>query len=122
MIRRLLMPAALLLTFTLVSLSAPAQDKDKAKPPAKTEKIDKKAEGTDKTEKKADAKIVTLKALLPQANAKLTVEGQVTKLTGETRTFRSPPLQPGVKYVYTLIAEWEPNNYTKIKRTIKKNV
>lgn len=112
MIRRLLMPAALLFTFALLGLSAPAQDKDRAKTPEKTEKV----------EKKGDAKIVTLKALLPQANAKLTVEGQLTKLTGETRTFRSPPLEPGVKYVYTLIAEWEPNNYTKIKRTIKKNV
>jgi uncharacterized protein (TIGR03000 family) len=111
MIRRLLMPTALLLTFALLSLPAPAQDKDKAKTPV-----------AEKGEKKSDAKIVTLKVLVPQANTKLTVEGQVTKLTGETRTFRSPPLEPGVKYVYTLIAEWEPNNYTKIKRTIKKNV
>jgi uncharacterized protein (TIGR03000 family) len=61
--------------------------------------------------------------LLPQANAKLTVEGQVTKQTGDTRTFRSPPLRPGVKYTYTLTAEWEPNNYTKITRTaVKKHV
>jgi uncharacterized protein (TIGR03000 family) len=73
-------------------------------------------------ERKAEPKPVWLKVLLPQANAKLTVEGQRTRQTGETRSFRSPPLEPGKKYVYTLIAEWEPNNYTRITRTVKKTV
>jgi uncharacterized protein (TIGR03000 family) len=93
----------------VVGLTAPAQEaKDKGKGPPQ--------------EVKGEPKAVSLKVLLPQANAKLTVENQLTKQTGETRTFRSPPLAPGHKYVYTLTAEWEPNNYTRITRTIKKPV
>ena len=111
MLRRLVTATlAFLLTLALALNLSPrgaGQDKPKAQP--------------DDT-KKDEAKPVSLKVLLPQANAKLTVEGQVTKQTGETRTFRSPPLKPGVKYTYTLSAEWEPNNYTKITRTVKKNV
>jgi uncharacterized protein (TIGR03000 family) len=42
----------------------------------------------------------------------LTVNKQPTRQTGEVRTFHSPPLQPGKKYVYTFVAEWMPrNNY-----------
>jgi len=93
-------------TILLLGLTAPAQDKGKDSP----------------NNQKGEPKPVALKVLLPQGNAKLTVEGQPTRQTGETRTFRSPPLEPGRKYVYTLVAEWEPNNYTKITRTIKKNV
>jgi uncharacterized protein (TIGR03000 family) len=71
---------------------------------------------------KGEPQPVGLKVTLPQANAKLTVEGKLTQKTGEVREFRSPPLDPKRKYVYTLVAEWEPNNYTHIKRTIKKTV
>lgn len=46
------------------------------------------------------------------SEATLTVDGQATRATGETRRFYSPPLQPGKKYRYTFRAEWMPrNNY-----------
>jgi uncharacterized protein (TIGR03000 family) len=110
MIRQLVTATLAFLLLLVLALTAPprgaAQDKPN-KPP---------------DDAKGDAKPVSLKVLLPQANAKLTVQDQVTKQTGETRTFRSPPLKPGVKYTYTLVAEWEPNNYTTITRTVKKNV
>jgi uncharacterized protein (TIGR03000 family) len=110
MLRRLVTATLALLLMLVLGLSAPArqaaQDKPKSAP----------------DEPKGEAKTVSLKVLLPQANAKLTIEGQLSRQTGDTRTFRSPPLKPGVKYVYTLSAEWEPNNYTKITRTVRKNV
>jgi uncharacterized protein (TIGR03000 family) len=44
--------------------------------------------------------------------ATLTVDGQPTRATGETRRFYSPPLQTGKRYSYTFVAEWMPgNNY-----------
>jgi uncharacterized protein (TIGR03000 family) len=106
--RRLVIAPVAFILLLFAGFSAPAQEKDKPKGPPQ--------------EAKAEPKPVSLKVLLPQANAKLTVENQLTRQTGETRTFRSPPLQPGQKYVYTLTAEWEPNNYTRITRTIKKPV
>ncbi len=44
-------------------------------------------------------------------DAKVTVDGHATKSTGSTRRFVSPPLEPGKKYHYTLVAEWKPNTY-----------
>ena len=102
---RRLVSLALMLSFLMV-LAAPADD-GKDKQPLKG---------------KGEPQPVGLKVTLPQANAKLTVEGKLTQKTGEVREFRSPPLDPTRKYVYTLVAEWEPNNYTHIKRTIKKTV
>jgi uncharacterized protein (TIGR03000 family) len=67
------------------------------------------------------AQPATLTVRLP-ADARLTVEGQVTKQTGAERRFVSPPLEPGQKFSYTLSAFWEPNNYTKITRTRKVSV
>jgi uncharacterized protein (TIGR03000 family) len=104
------MPRRLVLFTILLSfgsaLSAPAND-------GKDTQLPKEKEGF---------KPVGLKVLMPQANAKLTVEGKLTKQTGNVREFRSPPLNPAHKYVYTLVAEWEPNNYTHIKRKIKQTV
>src|SRR5262245_36998654 len=112
MLRRLATVSLVLLLMLGYSVTtATSQDKDKAvkdKAPPK--------------EAKGEAKAVTLKVLLPEAKAKLTIENQLTRTTGETRTFRSPPLEPGRKFVYTLVAEWEPNNYTRITRTVKRNV
>ena len=106
---RRLVTAPLAIVFMLFAgLCAPAQEKDKPKGPPQ--------------EAKGEPKPVSLKVLLPRANAKLTVENQLTRQTGESRSFRSPPLPPGYKYVYTLVAEWEPNNYTRITRTVKKPV
>jgi uncharacterized protein (TIGR03000 family) len=54
-------------------------------------------------------------------DATLEVDGIITKQTGAERRFTTPPLKPLVKmrYVYTFVAKWEPNNYTKITRTRK---
>jgi uncharacterized protein (TIGR03000 family) len=60
---------------------------------------------------------VTLRVLLPNKDAELTIEGKATKQKGVSRVFVSPPLEPGWKYAYTLTATWEPNNYTKVFRT-----
>jgi uncharacterized protein (TIGR03000 family) len=65
----------------------------------------------------ADKKVATVRVLLPQDNATLTIEGQPTRQTGTTRLFESPPLDPDKNYTYTLVAKWMPNNYTTITRT-----
>jgi uncharacterized protein (TIGR03000 family) len=59
----------------------------------------------------------TVRVLLPQDNASLTIEGKATQQTGGTRLFQSPPLDPAKNYTYTLVAKWMPNNYTTITRT-----
>jgi uncharacterized protein (TIGR03000 family) len=59
----------------------------------------------------------TLRVLLSQDNATLTIEGQSTRQTGTTRLFVSPPLDAAKSYTYTLVAKWMPNNYTTITRT-----
>ncbi|MBV9124593.1 MAG: TIGR03000 domain-containing protein [Planctomycetes bacterium] len=59
----------------------------------------------------------TLRILLPEDDAKLTVDGKETKQTGTERTFTSPPLEPGRKFTYTVTTVFEPNNYTTITRT-----
>src|SRR5262249_21396091 len=59
----------------------------------------------------------TLRVRMPHANAQLTIEGKPTAETGLVRTFKSPPLDPGSNYTYTLVAVWQPNNYTTITRT-----
>jgi uncharacterized protein (TIGR03000 family) len=46
----------------------------------------------------------TLIVNLP-ADAKLTVDGKITKSTSATRTFSSPPLELGRTYYYSLEAE-----------------
>ncbi len=61
----------------------------------------------------------TLRVMLPEDDVELRIEGAKTKQTGTLRRFVSPPLAPGAKYTYTLVATWEPNNYTKITRTRK---
>lgn len=58
-----------------------------------------------------------LRVLLPHAAARLTVDGAATRQTGRERLFESPPLEPGEAFTYTLVATWEPNNYTRITRT-----
>jgi uncharacterized protein (TIGR03000 family) len=60
---------------------------------------------------------VTLRVLVPLNGATVTIQGVPTKQTGLTRTFVSPPLEPGKEYNYTVVARWEPNNYTTITRT-----
>ena len=61
----------------------------------------------------------TIKVLLPEQTYKeptVTVENVITKSTGKTRSFTTPPLEAGKIYVYKIEAVIEPNNYTKIIR------
>jgi len=58
----------------------------------------------------------TLRVLLSQDNATLTIEGKPTQQTGRTRLFVSPPLDPTKNYSYTVVAQWMTNNYTTITR------
>jgi uncharacterized protein (TIGR03000 family) len=75
-----------------------------------------RARGQDKKDAPAKAEPVSIKVILPRANAQLSIQGQPTRQTGTERTFVSPPLEPGREYEYKMIAVWEPNNYTKITR------
>ncbi len=68
-------------------------------------------------QKAAGAKPVYLNVVVPEDDAEVVIQGGETKQTGFKRRFVSPPLEPGVNYVYTVVATWEPNNYTKITRT-----
>jgi uncharacterized protein (TIGR03000 family) len=65
----------------------------------------------------ADKQTATLRVLLPQDNATLTVGGAPTKQTGPARSFVSTPLEPGTTYAYTVVAKWMPNTYTTFTRT-----
>jgi uncharacterized protein (TIGR03000 family) len=60
---------------------------------------------------------VYLRVLLPEEEVELEIDGHMTKQSGTSRLFVSPPLQPGRTFTYTLTATWEPNNYTKFTRT-----
>ena len=76
------------------SSSAPAE-KVKAMP---------KEEKKKKTEEVSDNSTATIVVSLP-ADARLTVDGNVTRSTSERRSFVTPALDDGVTYVYTLRAE-----------------
>ena len=68
-----------------------------------------------------DKKPAIVKVLLPEQTwtepTVVTIEGVVTKTTGDERTFMTPPLEPGKTYMYKIEALIQPNNYTKITRT-----
>jgi uncharacterized protein (TIGR03000 family) len=66
------------------------------------------------------AQPATLRIKMPYPSATLTINGvQTSQQSGSTRIFVTPPLEPDDKhdYFYTVVAFWEPNNYTKITRT-----
>lgn len=50
------------------------------------------------------------------ANAKLEIQGRLTTRTGENRRFVSPPLSPGKKYTYTLVATWTGPDGKEVRR------
>ena len=58
-----------------------------------------------------------IRVLVPEKDAKLLVEGKLTKQQGTERDFVSPPLEPVGTYTYSLTASWWPNNYTKVIRS-----
>jgi len=53
---------------------------------------------------------------VPQDDATLVVEGKIVPGTGASRTYVTPPLEPGTTYRYTFTAMWQPNTYTDITR------
>jgi len=63
-----------------------------------------------------EKQIVTLKVQLPQADAKLSVNGKAKKGEGEERKLRVA-VDKGKDIIVS--TTWEPNNYTKITRTKK---
>lgn len=65
----------------------------------------------------AENQPVKIRVTMPWPSATLKIEGNETKQTGNTRNFVSPPIEPGRDYTYTLVAVWQPNNYTTITRT-----
>jgi uncharacterized protein (TIGR03000 family) len=56
---------------------------------------------------------VIARVLVPDANAKLWIEGQEMNATGLNRTFFSPPIEPGYGYTYTFRAQWTDNGKQK---------
>ena len=66
---------------------------------------------------KSEKQPAFVRVLLPTANAKVTIDDQATKQTGETRLFVSPPLDPAKDFTYTVTVKWDPNNYTTVIRT-----
>jgi uncharacterized protein (TIGR03000 family) len=53
----------------------------------------------------ADGTVVTVEVNVP-ANAEVWFDGEKTAQTGPGRVFHSPPLRPGIKYMYLVRAKW----------------
>ena len=58
----------------------------------------------------ADA--VKLNVLVPDPNAQVWVEGQLTSQSGRTRDYISPPVDPAKNYVYQVRSRWIDNGRT----------
>ena len=65
----------------------------------------------------AGGKKIKVTVTLPQADSKLTIDGNAVKGKGEKRT--TTVTVPAGKEEIVVKAVWEPNNYTKITRTRK---
>ncbi len=70
----------------------------------------------DKNKGTAKEEAATLVVKLEEDDAVLIVDGTTLKGTGKERSFKTPPLEVGKRFEYTVTAKWEPNNYTKITR------
>lgn len=79
------------------------------------------AQGEDAKPAKVIVKIIADDQTHDDKPAPLTVNGKATKLIGSERVFVTPPLKadPKVKYYYTFVATWQPNNYETYTRTRK---
>jgi uncharacterized protein (TIGR03000 family) len=55
---------------------------------------------------RAATNVATIRVLLPDASAKVLLDGRPTASTGRERTYFSPPLAPNGKYVYDIVATW----------------
>jgi uncharacterized protein (TIGR03000 family) len=60
---------------------------------------------------------VQLRIVVPNPDAQLFIENQPTGQRGTSRIFRTPPLESGKEFHYTVAVRWAPNNYTTITRT-----
>jgi uncharacterized protein (TIGR03000 family) len=70
--------------------------------------------GRPATGQQIPARSITVKVILPQADATVTVNGIAIPGKGETRTLTVA--MPAGKKTLLVSAQWEPNNYTKITR------
>jgi uncharacterized protein (TIGR03000 family) len=59
--------------------------------------------------------VITVK--VPAAEATLEIDGVAIPGSGISRTFETPPLAIDGTYKYSVVAKWQPNNYTDISRT-----
>src|SRR5262249_47015640 len=78
-------------------------------------------QGAKKEEKKGDEKTAALKIIVPEDNAKVTVNSRPTKKRGTERSYTLELLSDDPTD-FEVTASWEPNNYTLITRTKKISV
>lgn len=57
-----------------------------------------------------------IEVTVPAEDAELVVNGQAIGGTAASRTFETPPLNPGT-HQYTFVVTWRPNTYTTMTRT-----
>ncbi len=60
---------------------------------------------------------VYLRVLVPTENSKVFIDDSLTKQTGVSRLYVTPPLDSDKQFSYTVTAKWWPNNYTQVIRT-----
>jgi uncharacterized protein (TIGR03000 family) len=65
----------------------------------------------------SEKKSARLKVFVPPL-AELEIEGFKTKSTGATRTFTTPPLEPGKKFTYTLKLTWMKENRSIVRMAV----
>jgi uncharacterized protein (TIGR03000 family) len=87
----------LALVVLLSAGAAPGQADDKAGRPAKQP--------------------ATIEVIVPDTKVEVKIGGSVARQTGRSRTFTTPPLEPGKTYHYRVEATIAPNVYTTIIRT-----
>jgi uncharacterized protein (TIGR03000 family) len=54
---------------------------------------------------------------VPSEDAQLVLDDQTIPGAGKSRSFESPPLEPGATHRYTFTAIWQPNSYTTMTRS-----
>ena len=59
----------------------------------------------------------TIEVIVPDTKVEVKIGGSLARQTGRTRTFTTPPLEPGKTYHYRIEVTIEPNLYTTIIRT-----
>jgi uncharacterized protein (TIGR03000 family) len=93
-----------------VKLTPQLQENKKADPLQEN----KETEGTKQPVQKVKSELVVK---VPDEDAELRIEGQLTKPTGLIRKFVTPEIESGKPYVYEFSVTWRPNNYTELTRT-----